>query len=661
MTLKSLIRGSLRARLIVSFAVAILVPALITTIVGVQTIKKHVYGQAQSKINSDLESAKEIYASALDRLKDTLRIHATRMILYRALSTGDTAELGPELERIRAEEGLDVLTLVDDRGIVVFRAANPGLTGDSLEGDPTVQEVLARKSPVASTEVVPDDALRRESEALARQAAMDLAPTPHARPTDQKRLTAGLMLKGGAPVFTPSKRFLGVLCGEVLLNRNYALVDKVRTVVFKDAFYRGRETGTVTIFQGDVRVSTNVKGADGARAIATRVSAEVAEEVLERGGIWRGRAFVVNDWYLSAYAPLKDLREKTVGILYVGLLETPYKDSLRRSLAVFLGIAALGVVLLILVATRVSQRIARPIADMARAAGEVATGDYTQTVVVRGTDEIAHLSHAFNRMVAELRDTNHALKGWTETLEQRVEQRTAELKAMQAQLFQTEKLAAVGKLAAGVAHEINNPLTGILTNASLMLEDLSADDPRRADLQTIVDETLRCRKIVKGLLDFARQTPPQKTAASLNKVVEDILSLVRNQASFRNIAIRTDLDPDLPAVMTDQDQMRQVVLNIILNASEAMAEKGELHISSRRDPQRGRVEISFRDTGPGIPDDIKGKLFEPFFTTKATGTGLGLAIAYGIMERHGGEIRLDSRVGRGTTITLALPEEPHER
>ncbi len=658
MTLQSLIRSSLRARLILSFAVAILVPALITTIVGVQTIKKHVYGQAQSKINSDLESAKEIYANALDRLKDTLRIHATRMVLYRALSEGDRADLGPELERIRAEEGLDVLTLVDAQGTVVFRAANPELSGDDVRADPTVQEVLARRSPVASTEVIGEEELRRASEALAMQAAMDLAPTPHARPTDQKRLTAGLMLKGGAPVFTPSKRFLGALVGGNLLNRNYTLVDKVRTVVFKDALYRGRETGTVTIFQGDVRVSTNVKGADGARAIATRVSAEVAEAVLDRGETWRGRAFVVNDWYLSAYAPLKNLEDRTVGMLYVGLLEKPYRDGLHRSLALFLGIAALGVVLLIIVATRVAQKIARPVAAMARAADEVATGDYAQRVPVRGTDEIAHLAHAFNRMVAELQDTHQALKGWTETLEQKVEQRTAELKAMQAQLFQTEKLAAVGKLAAGVAHEINNPLTGILTNASLMLEDLPADDPRRPDLQTIVDETLRCRKIVKGLLDFARQTPPQKTATSLNRVVEDVLALVRNQASFRNIAITTALDPALPTLMTDQDQMRQVVLNIVLNASEAMAQGGALHIGSRRDPARGRIEVAFRDTGPGIPDDIKDKLFEPFFTTKATGTGLGLAIAYGILERHGGEIRVESRVGHGTTITLSLPEGP---
>jgi len=227
------------------------------------------------------------------------------------------------------------------------------------------------------------------------------------------------------------------------------------------------------------------------------------------------------------------------------------------------------------------------------------------------------------------------------------------------QLIRSENLASLGKLAAGVAHEINNPLTGILTNASLMLEDLPPDDPRRPDLQTIVDETLRCRTIVKGLLDFARQTQPQKTTLSLNKVVEDVLALVRNQASFRNIALRTALDPSLPPVMADQDQMRQVVLNIVLNASEAMAKGGELHIASLRDPQRGRVEVSFRDTGPGIPDDVKARLFEPFFTTKATGTGLGLSIAYGILERHGGEIRADSSTGHGTIITLALPEGPH--
>jgi two-component system NtrC family sensor kinase len=258
-------------------------------------------------------------------------------------------------------------------------------------------------------------------------------------------------------------------------------------------------------------------------------------------------------------------------------------------------------------------------------------------------------------MTSELGRAHQELREWGDALERKVEQRTTELQAAQASLFQTAKLAAVGRLAAGVAHEINNPLTGILTNSSLMLEDLPADDPRRDELQTIVNETLRCRKIVKGLLDFARQTKPQKQPLPLNQVVEDILALVRNQANFRNLTVTTDLDPHLPPAMADGDQMRQVILNVVLNAADAMAGSGTLAISTRADAAGRSALVRIADTGPGIPDEVKEKLFEPFITTKSTGTGLGLAIAYGIVEQHKGTLTVDSARGRGTTVTIGLP------
>jgi two-component system NtrC family sensor kinase len=326
---------------------------------------------------------------------------------------------------------------------------------------------------------------------------------------------------------------------------------------------------------------------------------------------------------------------------------------------VFLGITLLGLVLGSCVAIVIARRISQPIHAMAMAAQKVAQGDYTQKVELTSHDEIGYLAGCFNKMTRELTRATQQLREWAENLETKVEQRSTELKAMQGHLIQTEKLAAIGKLAAGVAHEINNPLTGVLTNSSLLLEDLPAGNPMREELQVIVDETLRCRKIVKGLLDFARQTKPQKQLVDMNSVVEDVLALVRNQASFRNISLETILDPELPAVMADRDQMRQVVLNIVLNAAEAMPCGGSIKVISRRDGA-GFVEIDVKDTGPGIPDEVKDKLFEPFFTTKKTGTGLGLAIAYGIMERHKGTIDFASVQGQGTTISLRLPSDEQD-
>jgi two-component system NtrC family sensor kinase len=344
-------------------------------------------------------------------------------------------------------------------------------------------------------------------------------------------------------------------------------------------------------------------------------------------------------------------------MLYVGSLEQPYTDNLWRSLYVFLGIAILGVGLVSGVAIVVARRISRPIHAMAGASQQIAQGDYSRKVEVTSDDEVGYLAASFNTMTAELERAEEELLEWGEKLERKVEHRTAELKAMQNHLLQAEKMAAIGKLAAGVAHEINNPLTGVLTNSSLMLQDLPPDDPRREDLQTIVNETLRCRKIVKGLLDFARQTTPQKQELDLNQVVEDVLALIRNQASFRDIALKADLDTRLPRSMADGDQMRQVVLNIVLNAADAMPHGGELEIVSAFDKSSNAVMIRISDTGTGIPEEIRDRLFEPFFTTKKTGTGLGLAIAYGIVERHKGTLKVESTVGRGTTFEISLPVE----
>jgi two-component system NtrC family sensor kinase len=648
-------RSTIRGRLIRSFSIAILIPSLITTAVGVRVIQKQIYAQAQAQVNSDLEAATEIWRNHFERLENAIRIHATRMVIYGALARNDPSGLGPEMNRVRAAEGLDVLTLLDASGKVFYRTRNPLMVGDSEPQDELVSRVFGKKAPLSGTVIVSQSQLARESLDLARQASMEITPTPRAGPPGKERETEGMMLKAAAPVTMADGRFVGVLYGGILINRNYEIVDKIRSIVFKQESYKGREVGTATVFQDDVRISTNVKNADGTRAITTRASAEVVEEVLHRNLTWRGRAFVVNDWYIAAYTPIRDVEGKTIGMLYVGTLEQPYRDSLWQTLFTFLGITLMGMVLVSFVAVRVAQRISRPIQSMAAAARRVAEGDYSQKVEVLSTDETGYLAECFNRMTLELARATQELRQWAESLETKVEERTAQVRAMQGQLIQAEKLAAIGKLAAGVAHEINNPLTGILTNSSLMLQDLTPDDPRREDLQTIVDETLRCRKVVKGLLDFARQTAPLKQAVNLNQVVEDVLNLVKNQAAFRDINFNTGLQTNLPAVMADRDQMRQVVLNIVLNAAEAVPHGGEISVISRIDRASNHVCLSITDTGPGISEEIKSRLFEPFFTTKTSGTGLGLAIAYGIMERHKGTITVSSALGKGTTISLRLP------
>jgi two-component system NtrC family sensor kinase len=228
------------------------------------------------------------------------------------------------------------------------------------------------------------------------------------------------------------------------------------------------------------------------------------------------------------------------------------------------------------------------------------------------------------------------------------------------QLVSSEKMASLGKLAAGIAHEINNPLGGILIYASLMIEDLPQDDPKRGDLSRIVQEAGRCKEIVKSLLEFARQTEPKMEPTDINRAITEGLFFLENQALFHNVRIIKKLDPVLPFVKGNASQLKQVFMNIIVNAAEAIHGSGTLTITTSPTPDRKFVLVEFTDTGEGISEENLSRIFDPFFTTKdvGKGTGLGLATSYGIVEEHGGKIRVKSKVGEGTTFTIELPTYP---
>jgi two-component system NtrC family sensor kinase len=231
------------------------------------------------------------------------------------------------------------------------------------------------------------------------------------------------------------------------------------------------------------------------------------------------------------------------------------------------------------------------------------------------------------------------------------------------QLVSSEKMASLGKLAAGIAHEINNPLGGILIYSSLMMEDLPEQDPKRQDLARIVQETIRCKDIVKSLLEFARQTAPKFEPTDINRAIIDGLFFLENQALFYNIQIIKTLDPARPLVMANASQLKQVLINIIVNAAEAMHGKGTLAITTYPSPNRTWVYLEFTDTGEGILEENLTRIFDPFFTTKEVGkgTGLGLSTSYGIVESHGGKIRVKSKVCEGTTFTIELPACPEQQ
>ena len=646
---------TIQSQLILAFSIAILVPAVVTMYVGMRIISDQTITRAETKTISDLNSAREIYRNKISEIHSITRLTAVRRLVRSAVINRDHNFLTKDFAGILRREKLDIMSITDDRGNVIARGRNPAFFGDNILEDRFIERVIRTHQPVSGTDLLTRDLLIKASPDLAAQATMQVIPTLKAKERKEREETSGMMMASAVPVFDDNDKFLGVLIGGVLLNRNFEIVDKIKEIVHEGQIYEGKEIGTATIFQGDLRISTNVKNADGSRAIGTLVSSEVYDAVLKEGKRWVGEAFVVNAAYITAYEPIRDLNGDIIGMLYVGVLKQPFDDVLQRGIITFLGIALLGVLIIVFVSIFLARRIALPLRKLEETSQRISDGEYKQDFTVKGPREIEHLARSLNKMAKQLEEEKRELEEWGTTLEKKVGERADEMKKINAQLFRSEKLASLGKLAAGVAHEINNPLTGILTNSSLLLEDMDKDDPKYEDVEVMVKETIRCREIVKRLLDFARQTRPQKRLASINSLIDNIILLVRNQTSFRNILIEKDLEGDLPDIFVDPDQVQQVFVNIILNAAEAMTKGGSLTIRTMHSQDGGFIIITFADTGPGITEEVRERIFDPFYTTKEHGTGLGLSISYGIIEQHGGTISVDSTIGKGSTFTISLP------
>ncbi|MGA2490441.1 MAG: cache domain-containing protein [Anaerolineales bacterium] len=635
------IRNSIATRLSLSLLAIIILSGLLFTVVGVTTISRLIINEAEDRVKNDLNTARLIYQDKLNGLHQAVEFTAGRtfmedMLVRKNISNDDITVLGS----FKASEGLDILTITDKNGIVVLRVGNPSIKGDDQSKQELVHAVLTDRGPAEGAIIVSAGDLIKESPTLAEKAHFIFMNTPMARPRPQTEETAGMMLMAAFPILDPNGDLIGVVYAGNLLNRNFSIVDEVKQTVFQGEVYKGRDIGTATIFQDDVRISTNVYNEDGSRAIGTRVSADVYQQVVVDGNPYVGRAFVVNNWYLTAYEPIRDFDSKIIGILYVGLLEQKYTDIRNRAILIFSGITLTGIVLSILLALLISRGISSSINKLVTASEELAGGNLDAKVVKVSNDELGELADTFNFMATTLKDRDEQLKEYTKS-----------------KIMESERLALIGQLSANVAHELNNPLQGIVTYSYLMLEDTSCTEEAKENLQKIVIQANRCRDIIRGLLDFSRHKNPDKTLCNVNTLLKGCISLVEKQAPFHNIQLVTDLESNLPSVVLDPSQVERVFLNLIINAAEAMDGNGRLTITTRQNLKKESVEIRVQDTGHGISAENMSKIFDPFFTTKETGhgVGLGLAISYGIVQEHGGSITVESELEKGTTFTVSMP------
>jgi two-component system NtrC family sensor kinase len=349
--------------------------------------------------------------------------------------------------------------------------------------------------------------------------------------------------------------------------------------------------------------------------------------------------------------------DKILGVIDIVVSLKPLHSSLDHYGHQFIYLT-IGLLLVIAVAITICtlRLVNRPVRNLLEQTQLVAAGRLDTAVHEITNDELGELATAFNQMTRSLQQARIELENWNHTLESKVEERTEELNRMQSQLVRSEKLASLGELVAGIAHEINNPLTGILMFSSLVLDDARLHDALKGDIATVVRETERCAKIVRGLLDFSRRSMPEKTWASLNEIMVQAIELVRHHALFHDVTIETAYTLNLPDIFIDANQVEQVFVNIILNAAQAMDGYGTLRVSTGLTTDGTWIFAKISDTGCGIPPEHLGKIFDPFFSTKEhQGTGLGLSVSYGIINNHGGSIEVQSAVGQGTTFTIELP------
>lgn len=656
---------STRSRLIIGFLGVSILVGIISLVIGSGLLYRAVLNEATMRISLDLNAAREIYISRTKTMNVALNIATLDPEFRSLLSEGDTKRLLNKVRNVAQQSELDFAGIVGKDGRTVCRIGPNGIPGGTeTEPNPIADFVLRRGKEVSGTVILSGEFLLQEDPVLAQRARIEMLPTPRAAPRAEDEETSGMAIAAAVPIYEGGS-LVGILYGGKLLSRDREIVDTVRETVFQEETFKDRSIGTATIFFKDLRISTNVLNPQQQRAIGTRVSEEVRDRVLIEGKRWSDRAFVVSDWYITAYEPIIDITGDRVGILYVGVLEDKYADVRRKLLSVFILITIAGMVVAIGLGYIMAHKITSPVRQLIRASSDVSKGNLTPEIGPISKNEIGFLQTTFSEMLSSLRERAER---------QRVES--------EHKLIQSEKQASIGKLAAGVAHEINNPLTGVLTFTHMLLKQKDLNEETRKDLETIAKETERVRKIVKGLLDFSRQTKLDPEPTDINRLVKNTIALVENQALIKGLSLQCNPREDLPVRTVDRSQLQSVLLNIIMNAIDATVPGDSItvatgigvlsgvHISPRSKADDGGrdssveqtmkgIEISVKDTGCGIPQENLDKLFDPFFTTNEVGqgTGLGLAVSYGIIERHGGTIRVQSEVGKGSTFTVWLPLE----
>ncbi|MBL0420110.1 cache domain-containing protein [Ramlibacter sp. AW1] len=598
-----------------------------------------------SKVRSDLAVAHGYFDQVVAEVGGGTESVAQSHALHRLMARGETAGVSELLARQRQELGLDFLTLA--------APGDPGWAGQSAGGR------AARLAVIDGVHVA------RVAPHLAERIRVPLVSTRNAAPTARTVEDRALVVLATSPVRDEAGQTVALLRGGLLLNQNLPFIDHINHIVYPEGTLPFGSQGTATLFLDDVRVTTNVRLFQDQRAIGTRVSQAVRDAVLERGGSWFDRAFVVNDWYVSAYEPLVDGHGERVGMLYVGFLEQPFrlvKWGVLGGIGLLFLVTMAGAAFLSL---RLARSIFEPVERMNRTIERVEGGDSAARVgPLASRDEVGSLAQHLDHLLDVVAQNTHSLQRWAAELDHKVAERTRELAASNAslvqaqqQLLKSEKLATIGQLTAGVAHEINNPIAVIQGNLDLLRETLGEHArPVLPELDLLDQQVQRMRLIVTQLLQYARPTDYAGYVEALDagKVFDECLMLARHRLEQSQVVVERNYHARA-AVGFNRQELQQVLLNLLINAMQAMPEGGRLVLRTRDEAQAVVLEV--QDNGPGLPAGDPRELFQAFVTTRPEGHGLGLWISQGLVERYGGRIEAGPAPGGGALFRVRLLRE----
>ena len=667
------IATSLRYKLLLLVLFPMLMIAFLTVGFVVYWSQDFSQNQLLRRVNTDLNVA---HASFVRLQRDYLRQleHlAASYSFYTAFANRDVDRIQDQLAVMRETTGFDFVNVTDLQGrwILTHSLAPAGASKVS----PLHRQVATSGAADVDIEIYSADELEKENPWLADGARIPLVETPHAAPSDRKLEDRAMVIRAIVPVRDPNGTMVALLDGGVLLNNSIGLVDGIRNLVYGPGSLPEGSFGTVTVFLDDVRISTNVPVSRGERALGTRVSEVVRASVLERGNTWVDYAFVVNDWYISAYEPIVDVYGKRVGMLYAGFLEAPFRYANYRTLGAALVFLLLGMLVASLFVVRGAKGIFKPIESIAAVVRDIRKGEDKRVGDLAGDDEIGELAEQLDETLNLLTLRNDQIRQAAERLESKVDERTRELKeknqrleetiaqleAARQQLVFAEKLAALGELTAGVAHEINNPIAVIQGNMDVLRQELGDDiEGVQVEVDLILEQIARIHAIVDKLLRYSR---PSGYGAELqevepNRLIDETLVLVEHEIAAKSLHVETDYAAT-NSVTIDAQELQQVLVNLLVNAAHASDTGGRIVVGTRNCDGGGGVAISIRDQGIGISAEHLPRIFDPFFTTKRVGgTGLGLSVSYGLLRRYGGDIKVTSEPGRGTTFEVLVPGKP---